>query len=153
MTRSVRRLAAVATSAGMAVGLSTLTLLIAPAGADSPPSVVLAPVTSGITGAVTPDITLPHSDIKDSPARFVPNFVNPKSGKLTGSSCDSAQASATITNQEGTYEAVVITGNHQFTGQYGVIPAKSEVDVCVAKGYHGTVHFTLNDGKQLTMNF
>jgi hypothetical protein len=153
MNRSVRRFAAVATSAGMAVGLSTFTLLIAPAGAESPPSVAFAPVTSGITAAVTPDVTLPNSNILGSPARFSPASMTPKPAKLTGSACNSAQASATITNQEKTYQAVVVTGNHHFTGQYGVIPAKTEVDVCVAKGYHGTVHVTLADGKQLTMNF
>jgi len=137
----------------MAVGLSTFTLLIAPAGADSPPSVALAPVTSGITAAVTPDVTLPNSNILGSPARFSPASLNPKPARLTGSACDSAQASATITNEEKNYQTVVITGNHHFTGQFGVIPAKSEVDVCVAKGYHGTVHFTLADGNKLTLNF
>lgn len=153
MTGAIRRFAAVATSAGVAVGLSTVALVTAPAGADSPPSVALAPVSSGITAAVAPDVKLPNSNITGNPARFVPNSLNPKPGKLTGTSCDSAQASATITNQEKQAEAVVITGNHHFSEQYGVISAQSEVDVCVAQGYHGTVHFTLSDGKQLTLSF
>jgi hypothetical protein len=56
-------------------------------------------------------------------------------------------------NFESKAEKITLSGTNGFQKSSGTVPAKTRANVCVTKGYAGTLKATLKDGKKLTVHF
>lgn len=103
-------------------------------------------------GAAGRAITVPNTNIKGSPAHFSPSSLSAKA-RWDGVQADcTSQLSFTLTNLKSVAEKVNFTGTNLKPTSFTVNP-KSRFGICVPKGYTGTVHGKLTDGKKLTVTF
>jgi hypothetical protein len=114
------------------------------------PAALAAGTASGAAAGRT--LTLPNSNIKGSPAHFSPSSLSAKARWTNGTPCTQSSGSFTMTNKKSKSEKVTFTGKNFQT--FTVTVGAGKVDgICITKGYHGTLHGTLNDGKKLSVSF
>lgn len=92
-------------------------------------------------------IALPNSNIKGTPAHFVPSQLTAKA-RWTTTPCTASQASFTLTNKKGT-QTVTFSGAASGTV---TVPAHMKWLICVAKGRTGKLVGKLKDGKKLIVH-
>ena len=114
------------------------------------PAALAAGTASGAAAGRT--VTLPNSNIKGSPAHFSPSALSAKARWDGVSSCSTSQGSFTISNHKNVAEKLTLSGTGLKPAS-GKVGAHKVVVVCITKGYTGTVHVTLKDGKKLTVTF